>query len=257
MRSSIAAIVRSRKSGSHSLSGAAAYRSPYSAASDGPDRLQIVARIKALADLADVLAERLAVAKVRRTRERIDLRARVIDIIFLGDAEPRSLEQPREAVSHYCAAAMAHMERTRRVGRDIFDVHPLVRADLRQAVLVAFAQDRPKLIAPRVRCQTDIDKARPCDFDGSHGGQSFELRLDRLGKRPRVRAGALGEHHRCIGREIAMRWISGRLDRDVAALDALRQRAFANEFVEHSVQERGILGVEAQFVPPVLESVGL
>ena len=257
MRSSIAAIARSRKSGSHSLSGAAAYRSPYSAASSAPDRLQIVAGVKALADLADVLAERLAVAKVHRTGERIHLRARVIDIIFLGDAEACRLEQPREAVADDCAAAMAHMERTGRVGRDIFDVHPLVRADLRQAVLVAFAKDGPKLVAPRVRGQTDIDEARPRDFDRSHRRQRLQLRLDRLGKRPRIRAGALGEHHRCIGREIAVRWISGRLDRDVAALDALRQRAFADEVVEHSVQERGILGVEAQFIPPVLESVGL
>ncbi len=52
-------------------------------------------------------------------------------------------------------------------------------------------------------------------------------------------------------------WIARRLDRDVAALDARGQRAFGNEFVEHSVEERGILGVEAQFIPPMLESVGL
>jgi hypothetical protein len=54
-----------------------------------------------------------------------------------------------------------------------------------------------------------------------------------------------------------MRRIARRLDRHVAALDALRQHAFGNEFVEHSVEERGILGVEAQFIPPALERLAL
>ena len=33
-----------------------------------------------------------------------------------------------------------------------------------------------------------------------------------------------------------------------------RQPAFGNELVEHSVEKRGILGVEAQVIPPMLES---
>ena len=77
------------------------------------DRLQIVARVEALGDLADVFAKRFAVAEVDRARERIDLRAGVIDIIFLGDAEARGLEQPREAVADHGAAAMAHVQRAR------------------------------------------------------------------------------------------------------------------------------------------------
>ena len=130
MRSSIAATPRSRKVSSHSLSGASAKSSPYSAASDGPDRLQIVARVEAFGDLADVLAERLAVAQVHRAGERIDLRAGVVDIIFLGDAEAGRLEQPRQAIADDRAAAMAHVHRPGRVGRDIFDVDPLVGADV-------------------------------------------------------------------------------------------------------------------------------
>ena len=43
-----------------------------------------------------------------------------------------------------------------------------------------------------------------------------------------------------------MRRIARRLDRDVAAVELRRQRAVGNEIVEHSVEERGILGVEAQ-----------
>jgi hypothetical protein len=41
--------------------------------------------------------------------------------------------------------------------------------------------------------------------------------------------------------------IARRLDRDVPAVELRRKSAFGNEVVEHSVEERGILGVEAQF----------
>ena len=149
----------SRNSGSHSLFGRAAYSSPYWAASTIADGLQIVARVKALGDLADVLAERLAVPQVNRAGERIDLRARIVDIIFLGDAEARRLEHPGEAVADHGAAAMAHVQRPGRVGRHIFDIDALVVADRRQAVSLAFAQDRPKLVAPRVGRQPQVDEA--------------------------------------------------------------------------------------------------
>ena len=40
--------------------------------------------------------------------------------------------------------------------------------------------------------------------------------------------------------------IARRLDRDRSAGDASGQRPVGDKFVEHSVDERGILGVEAQ-----------
>ena len=47
-----------------------------------PDRLQIVAGIEPFRNLADVLAERLAVAQESRAREHIDLGAGIVDVIF-------------------------------------------------------------------------------------------------------------------------------------------------------------------------------
>ena len=98
------------------------------------DRLQIVARVKPFGDLADVLAQRLAVAQVRRAGERIDLAAGVVDIIFLGDAEACRFEQPGQRIADHRAAAMAHVHRPGRIGRNIFDIDPLVGADRRQAI---------------------------------------------------------------------------------------------------------------------------
>ena len=221
------------------------------------DRLQIIARVEAFGNLADVLAERLAVAEVHRAGERIDLRAGVVDIIFLGDAEARRFEQAREAVADHRAAAMAHVQRPGRVGRDIFDIDPLVAADGREAVFVALAEDGAELVAPGVGRQPEVDEAGPGDLDRRHRRKRLELRLDRLGERARVGPGGLGQHHRRVGREVAVRGIARRLDRHVLAVEAGGQRAFGDEIVEHSVEKCGILGVKARTSPRLLERARL
>ena len=91
-------------------------------------------------------------------------------------------------------------------------------------------------------------KPGPGDLDRGDRRKRLELRLDRLGERARVRPRALGEHHRRVGREIAVRRIARRLDRHVPAVEAGGQHTLGNELVEHSVEERGILGVEAQVI---------
>ena len=56
----------------------------------------------------------------------------------------------------------------------------------------------------------------------------------------------------CAGSEpflgkVAMRGVARRLDGHVRAIEVRRKRALRNEVIEHSVEERGILGVKAQF----------
>ena len=58
-------------------------------------------------------------------------------------------------------------------------------------------------------------------------GQRLELRRDQRGKRARIGPRRLGQHHRRIGREVAVRRVARRLDRDRAAVEAGRQRASA------------------------------
>src|SRR5262249_36170891 len=50
-------------------------------------RLEVVAGIEAFRYGGDVLAERLAVAQERRARERVDLRAGIVDVVFARDLE--------------------------------------------------------------------------------------------------------------------------------------------------------------------------
>ena len=216
MRSSIAAIAKIAEQPEATAPPARrACRRRRSAASTIADRLQIIAGVKALGDFADVLAQRLAVPQVQRAGERIDLRAGVVDIIFLGDPEARGLEDSGEAVADDRAAAMAHVQRPGRVRRDIFDIDPLVVADRAEAVFLAFAKDRAELVAPCVGRQPQVDEPGPGDVDRGDGRQRGELRLDQLGQRARIGAGGLGEHHRRVGREVAMRRIARRLDRHV------------------------------------------
>src|SRR3546814_4065455 len=63
------------------------------------NRLQIFAGIIAFGNLADVLAQRLAVTQMGGAGERIDLAARLGDVIFAGHAIGRAEEQTSELQS--------------------------------------------------------------------------------------------------------------------------------------------------------------
>ena len=104
-----------------------------------------------------------------------------------------------------------------------------------------------QFLLPDGAVEADVDEARPGDLGAGHALDRDQLREDRLGERARIGAGALGQHHRRVGGEIAMRGIARRLDRDGAALDAGRQRAFRLEGVEQGVEMRGEAGVEGQW----------
>src|SRR3982751_4109324 len=77
--------------------------------------------------------------------------------------------QPRQGVANHGSAAMTHVQRPGRVGRDIFDVDALVPARGRNAVSVALGQDRLELVAPRIGLQADIDEPRAGDFHRGYG----------------------------------------------------------------------------------------
>ena len=257
MRSSIAETARLRNTVEPDIVGLAGVPVAEFRGERGAYRDEIVARIEAFGDLADLLAERLAVAHVQRAGENVDLRACVVDVIFLGDPKARGLEQPGERVADDRPAAMAHVHRARRVGRDIFDVDPLVVADLRQAVGIAFAKDRLQLLAPRVGREADVEEAGTRDLDGGDPRQRFQLGRDRGRQSARVRARALRKHHCGIARQVAMRRVARRLDRHGAAVQLGRQHAFGLKFIEHPVEERGIAGVKAQVLTKVWKAAAL
>ena len=140
-----------------------------------PDRLQIVAGIKSFGNFADVLAEPFAIPEVQRPGERIDLSACIIEVIFLGHAEARRLEHPREAVADHRPSAVADVHRPGRVGRDIFDVDPLVLARVGQAVVVALTQDCPSSLRHASGVSRRLMKPGPATSTEITGGSALSL----------------------------------------------------------------------------------
>jgi hypothetical protein len=98
------------------------------------DRLEVIAGIEAFRDFADVLAKGLAIAQERRACEHVDLGTGIVDVIFARDVEARKLQQARQRIAKHGAAAMADMHRPGRIGRDVFDIDLLRRADRALAV---------------------------------------------------------------------------------------------------------------------------
>ena len=85
-------------------------------------RDQVVAGVKPLGNRADILAQRLAVTQMGRAGEHLHLPAGVVDVVFADHLVSGKFEQAGQRVAHHRAAAVAHMHRSGRIGRDIFDV---------------------------------------------------------------------------------------------------------------------------------------
>src|SRR3546814_10498507 len=83
------------------------------------NRLQIFAGIIAFGNLADVLAQRLAVTQMGGAGERIDLAARIVDVIFAGHVISGEGQHIRQRIAHHRAPAMAHVHRAGWVGGNI------------------------------------------------------------------------------------------------------------------------------------------
>ena len=220
-----------RTIGSHSASGLSRQRIAILGSQRRANRLEIVARIKALGDRADIFAQRLAVAQVGRAREHIDLRAGIIDVIFARDRKAGEGEQIRQRVAEHGAAAMADMHRPGRICRDIFDIDQRTAADVALAVVRTELDGAAQRLDPGRGLEREIDEARPGDLDLGDQIVGAKLFRNRFRELARLFAGILGEHHGGIGRHVAMRRIARRLDRHARLIDAGRQHAGGNQFI--------------------------
>src|SRR3546814_5030081 len=76
------------------------------------NRLQIFAGIIAFGNLADVLAQRLAVTQMGGAGERIDLAARIVDVIFAGHVISGEGQHIRQRIAHHRAPNVRSEEHT-------------------------------------------------------------------------------------------------------------------------------------------------
>ena len=203
---------------------------------------QVFAGIEPLRHRIDGLAQRLAVAQMERAREHVDLGAGVVDVILAVHREAGLGEERGQRVADHRAPPVPDMHRPRRVGRDEFDIDPLAGADRRIAVGRAGVEDRAQLRVPHLRIEPDVEKARLGDRHritaaaviGAEELAAGQRRADLLGQFQRVLLDRAGQHHRRVGRQIAMRRVARRLDRDAAEIEARRQAARRREIVQRS-----------------------
>ena len=193
------------------------------------DRLEVIAGIQPLGNLADRLTERFEVAQERRASEHVDLSAGVVDVVFAGDVIAGEGEQIGERVAEHGATAMADMHRAGRIGRHVLDIDLVAAADRAAAIGRALRQHRAQLIGPDLGLQRQIDEARPGDLDLGHHRLGAQFGGDLLGEIARLGLGFLGQHHRGIGRHVAMGRVLGRLHHHARQIETGGQRPLGGQ----------------------------
>ncbi len=189
------------------------------------DRAQIIARIEPVRNVADILAERLAVAQEGRARQHVDLRAGVVYVIFPCDIIAGKGEQIGERIAEHRPARMPDMHRPGRVGRDIFDIGRLGLAHVRAPIILAPLQHRAQHTRPERLAQGQVDETGPGNLELGDIGIVLEPGNERGGNIAGRHARGLGEHHGRIRGDVAVRRIARRLDRQLGQVDLFRQDA--------------------------------
>ncbi|MNX85499.1 hypothetical protein D3C86_1173350 [compost metagenome] len=180
---------------------------------------EIVTGVETGRNGADIFAKRLAVTQEHRTGQHIDLRAGIVDVIFLGNAVTRKSEQVRQRVADNGATAMADMHRAGRIGGDIFDVDLLACTDGGAAEIDALTDHIGQKTLPVTDRNLEIDEARTRDIDAVDIAIRLKCGHDEFGKRARIGAERLRQHHGGIGCDIAVAQITRGFDRNSTEID--------------------------------------
>ncbi|MND79342.1 hypothetical protein D3C80_710780 [compost metagenome] len=183
------------------------------------DGNEIVARIKAGRDIADILAQRLAVTQENGTGEHVDLAARIVDVIFLDDIVAGKGQEVGQSVANHRTTAMTDMHRPGRVGRDVFDIGLLARTESRATIIGSGFDYRAKDTLPVTGRKADIDKAGAGHRNFADVGIIAQCCRNQVGKRARIGAERLCQDHSCVGRHIAVALVTRRLDSQSSEID--------------------------------------
>ena len=187
--------------------------------------LEIATGVKTGRDIADLLAQRLAVAQISRAGEHVHLRAGIVDVIFADHLMAGLGQKLGQGIAEDGAAAMAHMQRPGGIGRDIFHVDLPAGARGGAPVGLALADDGAQDLLPHGEGKAQIDEARPGHLGAGDPVGASEPAGQSLGDLAWRQAGGLGQHHGSVGGEIAMGGIARRFHREAVKREAVRQFA--------------------------------
>jgi hypothetical protein len=135
---------------------------------------------------------------------------------------------------------VAHVHWAGGVGGNIFDIDRLADAKRQAAIFIAFFGNGAQLVQPRGWIEPEIEEPRASDLDRCNAVDLGELCRQCFSQRSRVCPRRFRQHHRGIGRKVAVRGIARRLDRNVAAVNPGGQRAACNKGVQRMIDMRCI-----------------
>ena len=232
----VAALRFVRRQAVHHFGGAALERITDLAAQLAGDLDDVVALVAVVRE-AQRHARELVVTEPHRDREDVHLAAGIVDVVLALHGVAGGLEQGRDGGAVGRAAAVAHVQRAVRVGRDELDRHRFERARLAVAVgfaLVEHAADRRQAASLR---DVEIQEPRAGDVDLGHVLRLRQRIDEGLGGIARLHAGRLGQHQGEVAGVIAVLGGLGAVDDDFGQGQLGRQAAMAAQ-VEKGLGEQ-------------------
>ena len=124
---------------------------------------------------------------------------------------------------------MGNVQRSGRVGRDIFDIDRPAAAGIRGAITAPGGQHVGNARLPETVGDLQIDEAGSGDLHAGHLVHIGKPLGQALGDCARRQARGLGQHHGGVGRDIAMACLARRLRRHPRCIEPGRQAARCNQ----------------------------
>ena len=181
-------------------------------------------------------AAEVEVAQPHAHRQDVHLAAVVVDVVLAIDRVAVGLEQVAQGRAIGRAAAVAHVQRTVRIGRDELKHHRLARAGIGAAVALATLEHAADRAHQAGRADVEVDEARARDLGLLDQARLRQRGGERLRQLARIAAQLLGQQHRHVAGVVAVLLAAGALDHE-GGLVAGRQRAVAAQ-VEHGLQHQ-------------------
>ena len=202
---------------------------------------QVLARVEPVGRRAERPAQGFLVPAVHRAGQCVDLRPRVVHIIFAHHLVTRESEQVRQRVSRDGASAMAHMHRARRIGGDVLDIDRTSLARRRTAILLTLPVDERQFVGPDPILQPKVEEARPGHLRRPDAFDSAQFGRQSVREFARVQSGGLRQHHGGVRGQVAVGRVARRLQRDGAPGEALAQETRLLQAIQREMHT----GVEA------------
>ena len=195
------------------------------------DVVHVQAVVAALGNSGIFMAELLQIASGNGQAKLVHLNAVVVDVELFEDFIASMAHKVCGCGAQSSPAAMANMHGARGVCGDVLDIHLALAFGLRALAIIGalLANLRDDVLHGNV-LQTEVDKARACDFDVLNKVIRGNAVNDRLRDFTRVLLGFLGATQRSGAGPIAMALVARTLERNFGNVLNRQSARFAGSF---------------------------